>query len=180
MIHTAITTSCPTSATFDAGRQPFSYTPFNTPHTKTKNSVTVREHIGDDVFCPQATSTPRKTPFIRTKANEASDDDIPLALVMGLRSTSRPSTVKRPGPIRRQAVEVDDDEDLPLIKVKERMMKKFNLRPIVSRVVRRQPPTQPKKVVQTVRDLGPTSTPMVCVVPDCPYDWHVHVNTVSH
>ncbi|KIL62979.1 hypothetical protein M378DRAFT_165071 [Amanita muscaria Koide BX008] len=56
------------------------------------------------------------------------------------------------------------------------MMKKFSLRPMIKRVVRlrRQPPTKPKKFGQTVRDLGPRSTAKMCVVPDCPYDWHVH------
>ncbi|KIL64465.1 hypothetical protein M378DRAFT_163235 [Amanita muscaria Koide BX008] len=166
-MHTAVATSYPTPAAFDAGRQPFSYIPFNTPQTK---SVTGRKHIADDVFCPQATSIPRKTPF-----NRGDDEDIPLAFFMELRSASLgPSTVKPPGPISRQAAEVDDDEDLPLVKVKERMMKKFSLRPMIKRIVRRQPPTKPKKFVQTVRDLGPRSTAMMCIVPDCPYDWHVH------
>ncbi|KIL62984.1 hypothetical protein M378DRAFT_165076 [Amanita muscaria Koide BX008] len=63
----------------------------------------------------------------------------------------------------------------PLVKVKERMMKKFGLRPMIKRIVRRQPPpTKPKKFGQTVRDLGPRPTAMMCLVPDCPYDWHVH------
>lgn len=168
-MHTAVATSYPTPTTFDAGRQPFSYIPFN---TQTKKSVTGIKHIADDVFCPQATSTPRAIPFSR-----GDDEDIPLALVMELRSASlRPSTVKPPGPIRRQAAEVDDDEDLPLVKVKERMMKKFSLRPMIKRIVRRQPPPiKPKKFGQTVRDLGPgRPTAMMCIVPDCPYDWHVH------
>ncbi|KAM6491112.1 hypothetical protein JOM56_013351 [Amanita muscaria] len=137
-------------------------------------SVTGRKHIADDVFCPQATSTPRAIPFSR-----GDDEDIPLALVMELRSASiarRPSTVTPPGPIRSQAAEVDNNEDLPLVKVKERMMMKFDLRPMIKRVVRlrRQPPTKPKKFGQTVRDLGPRPTAMMCLVPDCPYDWHVH------
>ncbi|KAM6492851.1 hypothetical protein JOM56_010985 [Amanita muscaria] len=114
MMHTAITTSYPTPATFDAGRQPFSYIPFNTPQARTKMSVTGHQ----------------QNPF-----NRGDDEDIPLALVMELRSASiarRPSTVTPPGPIRSQAAEVDNNEDLPLVKVKERMMKKFSIRPMIN------------------------------------------------
>ncbi|KAM6501470.1 hypothetical protein JOM56_004484 [Amanita muscaria] len=150
MMHSAITVFFPTPAMFDAGRQPLASIHFNT-QTKTKRSVKGKK--ADNVFLPQATGTHTQIPTNCVDACDLSaDEDIPLALLKQLRSASlkyAPPPAPETVTLRRPRVEP----------------KKPALQFI---------PVQPKKAT-ILYPVGPVR-PMMCIVRDCPHDWHIHIN----
>ncbi|KIL61942.1 hypothetical protein M378DRAFT_166257 [Amanita muscaria Koide BX008] len=146
-----------TSVMFDAGRQPLA-TLHNTPEPK--RSVKVRKHA-DVFFCPRA---------VNPWANLAqSPKDVPKPQNS---VEVPPSTLKRVPRVKKCVGPKDsgdpDDEDLPLSRVKE-LMVKLGRRPAPIRLV-------PKHTL-----FRPATIPMTCIASNCPFDWHDHVDAaVSH
>ncbi|KAM6500074.1 hypothetical protein JOM56_003088 [Amanita muscaria] len=139
-----------TSAMFDAGRQPLATLQSNTPEPK--RSVKVRKHA-DVFFCPRA---------VNPWANLVKDVQKSVEV--------SPSTLRRVPRVKRRVDSGDpDDEDLPLSRVKE-LMVKLGRRPAPIRFV-------PGPVKHTL--LRPATIPMTCIVSNCPFDWHVNA-AASH
>ncbi|KAM6495293.1 hypothetical protein JOM56_009916 [Amanita muscaria] len=142
-----------TSAMFDAGRQPLATLQSNTPEPK--RSVKVHKHA-DVFFCPRAVN-----PWANLAPSPAKVKDVQKSLEVS------PSTLRRVPRVKRRVDSGDpDDEDLPL----SRVMVKLGRRPTPIRFV-------PGPVKHTL--LRPATIPMTCIVSNCPFDWHNHVNAAA-
>ncbi|KAM6501476.1 hypothetical protein JOM56_004490 [Amanita muscaria] len=182
-MHSAITTFA-TPAVFDAGRQPLASIHLNTPKSKTKRPVKGKK--AENVFLPQSTFTHTHIPTNCVDACDLSaDEDIPLALLKKLRSASfvsGPPTLQRGMAIGRKAVQLDINSESPLTQ----LLLESAPPPASELVTLRQPRVEPKnpalqiipiqsKKTTILYPVGPVR-PMMCIVPDCLYDWHIHLN----
>ncbi|KAM6489439.1 hypothetical protein JOM56_015072 [Amanita muscaria] len=172
-----------TSAMFDAGRQPLATLQFNTPEPK--RSVKVHKRT-DVFFCPRAVNpwanlaqSPVKVKDVPKPQNSVEAPkrigDVffsPQAVSLSADITTGPSTLKRVPRVKKCVGPKDsgdpDDEDLPLSRVKE-LMVKLGRRPAPIRFV-------PRHTL-----FRPATIPMTCIASNCPFDWHDHVDAaVSH
>ncbi|KIL62127.1 hypothetical protein M378DRAFT_13073 [Amanita muscaria Koide BX008] len=191
---TPYTSSTPsTPAMFDAGRQPLATLQFNTPEQK--RSVEGCQSMGQTGSKPhqsqghletqKAISTSANTTYTLSEADveDFGGDDVPIAKLMEMALsylTTGPSTLRRVPRVKQRAGPKDscdpDDEDLPLSRVKELMIK-LGRRPAPIRFV-----PGPFKHTNTVKHtlLRPATIPMECIASNCPFGWHNHVNATSH
>ncbi|KAM6497464.1 hypothetical protein JOM56_007937 [Amanita muscaria] len=172
---------------FDAGRQPLATLQFNTPEQK--RSVKVRKHA-DVFFCPRAVNpwaNPAQSPIkVKDVSKTKRSVEVPKQIADVFFSpnttsafggdddiTTGSSTLRRVPRVKQRAGPKDscdlDDEDLPLCRVKELMIKLG--RPPAIRFV-------PPPFKHTL--LRPATIPMECIASNCPFDWHTHVNAASH
>ncbi|KAM6502912.1 hypothetical protein JOM56_002889 [Amanita muscaria] len=168
-----------TSAMFDAGRQPLA-TLHNTPEPK--RSVKVRKHA-DVFFCPRAVNpwanlaqSPKDVPkpqnSVEVPKRIADVSFSSQAVSLSADITTGLSTLKRVPRVKKCVGPKDsgdpDDEDLPLSRVQE-LMVKLGRRPAPIRFV-------PRHTL-----FRPATIPMTCIASNCPFDWHDHVDAaVSH
>ncbi|KIL67017.1 hypothetical protein M378DRAFT_23016 [Amanita muscaria Koide BX008] len=133
-----------TSAMYDAGRQPLATIQSNTPESK--RAVNPWANLAPSPAKAKDVPNPQKSVEVS------------------------PSTLRRVPRVKRRVDFGDpDDEDLPLSRVKE-LMVKLGRRPAPIRFV-------PGPVKHTL--LRPATIPMTCIVPKCPFDWHNHVNAAA-
>ncbi|KAM6499854.1 hypothetical protein JOM56_005362 [Amanita muscaria] len=137
-------------------------------------TVEVPKQIAEVFFSPRVVSLSADITYTPNEGDvEDLDDadDIPIGKLMALSSlTTGPSTLKRVPRVKERVGPKDsgdpDDEDLPLSRVVELMVK----------LGRRPTPIQfiPKHTL-----LRPATIPMTCIASNCPFDWHDHVDTAA-